>query len=159
MKFMKAEANLQEGRFCCTVSPLSCRQYTSKCPKSLRSESLLFATQQVKAEAPFSPISAQIFPWNFRSTGWPSYKAGFHSNPACLSSQKCYSPFKNAQTFLSSCRVSEDPCLPIHTSVYLSHPAAQALEAVIASGRSQQSLARQGDDCGRSCSSVEQSSA
>lgn len=117
MKFMKAEANHQDGRLCCTVSPLSCRQYTSKCPKSLRPESLLFATQKVKAEAPFPPISAQIFPWNFCSTGWSSYKAGFHSNPACLSSQKCYSPFKNAQNFLSSCRVSEDPFLPLHTCV------------------------------------------
>ena len=50
------------------------------------------------------------------------------------------------------------PAFPF-TPVYLPHPAAQALEEVVAYGRSQQSLARQGDASGQSCSSVEQSSA
>lgn len=157
MKFMNAEANHQDGRLCCTANPLSCRQYTSKCSRAYALKVCTSLPNKSKQKQPFSPISAQIFPWNFRSTGWPSYK-GFILILLVWVLKNAIIHLKMLKIFFLLAGSLRAPAFPLHTCVSVpprssSTGGGDSLRSVSTiSGQTRWWL-------GRSCSSVEQSSA
>lgn len=158
MKFMNAEANHQDGRLCCTVNPLSCRQYTSKCSRAYALKVCSSLPHKSKQKHPFLQSQPKSFPETSAQQGDLHIKQGFILILLVWVLKNAIIHLKMLKIFFLLAGSLRAPAFPLHSCVSVpprssSTGGGDSLRSVSTiSGQTRWWL-------GRSCSSVEQSSA